>query len=67
MYHHNLINFDLIRSLNLQDFIYPQEVAYPIGGPGSQRYLVMQVHYDNPMRRSSQYQEYYYDINFVIP
>ena len=39
-----------------QDFIYPQEVAYPIGGASGQRFLVMQVHYDNPMRNSGQYQ-----------
>ena len=32
----------------LQDFIYPENVAYPIGGPGSARYLVMEMHYDNP-------------------
>ena len=23
-------------------------MAYPIGGPGSARYLVMEMHYDNP-------------------
>ena len=32
----------------LQDFIYPENVAYPIGGPGAARFLVMEMHYDNP-------------------
>ena len=36
----------------LQDFIYPENVAYPIGGPGSARFLVMEMHYDNPDLRS---------------
>ena len=36
----------------LQDFVYPNNVAYPIGGPDSHRFMVMQVHYDNPMMNS---------------
>ena len=36
----------------LQDFIYPENVAYPIGGPASARFLVMEMHYDNPDMRS---------------
>ena len=36
----------------LQDFIYPKNVAYPIGGPGNARFLVMEIHYDNPNLRS---------------
>ena len=32
----------------LQDFVYPENVAYPIGGPGNARFLVMEMHYDNP-------------------
>ena len=32
----------------LQDFVYPENVAYPIGGPGNARFLVMETHYDNP-------------------
>ena len=32
----------------LQDFVYPENVAYPIGGPGNARFLVMEIHYDNP-------------------
>lgn len=37
-----------------QDFIYPQNVAYPIGGANGRQFLVMQVHYDNPIRNSSE-------------
>ena len=36
----------------LQDFIYPENVAYPIGGPGNPQFLVMEIHYDNPNLRS---------------
>ena len=39
----------------LQDFIYPENVAYPIGGPGSARFLVMEMHYDNPDMRNGTY------------
>ena len=39
----------------LQDFIYPENVAYPIGGPGTARFLVMEMHYDNPDMRSGMY------------
>ena len=34
----------------LQDFIYPEDVAYPIGGPGNPQYVVIEMHYDNPDR-----------------
>ena len=32
----------------LQDFVYPENVAYPMGGPGSARFLVIEMHYNNP-------------------
>jgi len=32
----------------LQDFVYPENVAYPIGGPGGARFVVVEMHYDNP-------------------
>ena len=32
----------------LQDIVYPSDVAYPIGGPGTSRFLVIEMHYDNP-------------------
>ena len=47
----------------LQDFIYPENVAYPIGGPGSARFLVMEMHYDNPDMRSGMLD--FYDLLFV--
>ena len=47
----------------LQDFIYPENVAYPIGGPGSARYLVMEMHYDNPNMTSGMLD--FYDLLFV--
>ncbi len=30
------------------DFIYPEGVAFPIGGPGNPSYVVLEIHYDNP-------------------
>ena len=35
----------------LQDFVYPENVAYPMGGPGSARFLVVEMHYNNPQLR----------------
>ena len=32
----------------LQDFIYPENVAYPIGGPNDKQFAVIQIHYNNP-------------------
>jgi len=32
----------------IKDFVYPNNVAYPIGGPGNAQYVVMEMHYDNP-------------------
>ncbi len=32
----------------LQDFVFPPEVALPIGGENSRRYIVIEMHYDNP-------------------
>ena len=31
-----------------QDFVYPEDVAFPIGGVGAPQFLVMETHYDNP-------------------
>lgn len=36
------------KSHYLQDFYYPDDVSYSIGGPGSSPYLVAEMHYDNP-------------------
>jgi len=31
-----------------QDFYYPENVAYPVGGPGEPEFVVLEMHYDNP-------------------
>jgi len=31
-----------------QDFYYPENVAYPVGGPGNPEFVVLEMHYDNP-------------------
>ena len=31
-----------------QDFFYPENVAYPVGGPGEPEFVVLEMHYDNP-------------------
>ena len=28
--------------------MYPQDVAYPIGGGGNAQYVILEMHYDNP-------------------
>ena len=37
-------------AITLQDIIYPEDVAYPIGGPGNAQHVVIEMHYDNPDR-----------------
>ena len=34
--------------LTMQDFLYPEDVAYPIGGEGNPHYIILEMHYDNP-------------------
>ena len=36
----------------MQDFIYPENVAFPIGGPDDKQYAVIQIHYNNPNENS---------------
>ena len=31
-----------------QDFVYPNNVAYPFGGEGHAKYGIIELHYDNP-------------------
>ena len=31
----------------LQDFVFPEDVAYPIGGENGHKFLVLEIHYDN--------------------
>ena len=46
-----IVNYDYCM-LILQDFIYPDNVAYPLGGAGSPRFVVVEMHYDNPNLQS---------------
>ena len=32
----------------LQDFHFPDNVAFPIGGEGAAQYIILETHYDNP-------------------
>ena len=36
----------------MQEFVYPEKVALPVGGSVTPRYVVMETHYDNPQMRS---------------
>ena len=38
----------IIYHIYMQDFIYPENVAFPIGGPDDKQYAVIQIHYNNP-------------------
>ena len=35
--------------------MYPENVAFPIGGPGNQFGIVLEMHYDNPQLTSGKY------------
>ncbi|CAB0036772.1 unnamed protein product, partial [Trichogramma brassicae] len=35
-------------AMGADDFVYPQEAGLPIGGPGFNRYIMLEVHYNNP-------------------
>ena len=47
-----VITYTYFTNCTLQDFVYPENVAYPVGGPGNARFLVMEIHYDNPDMQS---------------
>ena len=38
-------------------------MAYPIGGPGNARFLVMELHYDNPDLRSGMFGDSLSELN----
>lgn len=45
----------------IQDFIYPEGVALPVGGADNHPIVLLEVHYDNPMRRNGmQWIDYMY-------
>lgn len=48
VYNHNIM------LLCMQGFTYPQDVAYPIGGEGTPRYVVLEMHYNNPAEVSGE-------------
>ena len=31
-----------------QDFVFPKDVAFAIGGPGAREYMMIEIHYNNP-------------------
>lgn len=31
-----------------QDFVYPENIAYAVGGVGQEQFVVIETHYDNP-------------------
>lgn len=37
---------------NIQDFIYPEGVALPVGGSDNHSVVLLEVHYDNPDMRT---------------
>ena len=37
---------DIISS---QDLVYPEDVSFSIGGPDTSKYMVIEMHYDNPV------------------
>ena len=39
----------------VKDFIYPNGIAFPIGGRSDEQYVVMEMHYNNPSLTSGQY------------
>ena len=43
-------------SLTHQEFTLPENIALPIGGPGTDRYLVIEMHYNNPSLASGNLQ-----------
>lgn len=44
-----------ISDLILQDFVFPEDVSSSIGGPDTSRYMVIEMHYDNPARVQGEY------------
>lgn len=36
-------------------FVYPEEAGLPIGGPKSNKYVMLEVHYNNPELKDGNY------------
>lgn len=43
----------------LQEFLFPEDVSYRVSGPGRGRYIVMEMHYDNPELLSGMYYSHF--------
>lgn len=39
---------EIVSCACMQEFIYPEKVAYPVGGTGQQQFSMIEMHYDNP-------------------
>ncbi len=35
-------------TLFTQDFVYPEDLSYSIGGTGQEQFVLIEIHYDNP-------------------
>ena len=35
--------------ISSQDFVFPEDVSFSIGGPDTSKYMVIEMHYDNPV------------------
>ena len=35
-----------------QDYVFPENVSFPLGGSGQPNKIMLEVHYDNPMRHA---------------
>ena len=55
MYNRCLHSCWSISVLILQDFVYPDDVSFSIGGPDSSKYMVIEMHYDNPVGVSGKF------------
>ena len=55
----------------MQEFVYPKDVANPIGGEGNPNIIVLEIHYDNPNGDTGQFKArinplWYYNIIISI-
>ena len=39
----------------MQEFVFPRDVAYPIGGRGNRAIIVLETHFDNPNQAAGQF------------
>ena len=48
------INFVLVLQCMtvFQDYVFPENVSFPLGGRGQPNKIMLEVHYDNPMQHA---------------